>query len=500
MRNLRKDGVEIRRLIGDVVIQHEDITMKCDSAYEYSGSNRFDAFGNIVIIQEDSRLYGDTLYYDGNTKTGKVRGKIVKLVENDATLTTRFLDFDTQANTANFYKGGIIVSDSATFSSSKGIYYSNRKLFIFSGDVRYLNPDILLNTDSLEFYSETDIINFYGPTRIYNEENYLYCQQGWYDRKNEVAEFLRNTFIDNGSQRLFGDRVFHNGRDKFSQVTSNACLIDTTRNLILYGGLINFFEKSEYFEAKENPLAISISEEGDSLYLRANILTGNSVKDTIHSDSTYHLLKAMGNVKFYRTDMQGICDSMVYHSRDSILHMHIDPILWNEDNQITANYINIFFKNEVVHQMNFMGNAFVCSQEDSLKFNQIKGREIVGFFSNGNLRRLDVNGNGETVYFIRDQDVITTVNRAESSRLSIHILNNQVTSILFRENPIANLFPLDKAAPEDVMIRGFQWHNDKRPLSKFDIIPKNLDLSFHIPAQERANFDRDKKNYPVESL
>jgi lipopolysaccharide assembly outer membrane protein LptD (OstA) len=117
MRNLKLDSIDIRRLIGDVVIRHEDVIVNCDSLYDYTGTNRFDAFGNVKVIQNNSTLYGDTLRFDGNTKIGKVRGKIVKLVDEEATLITRFLDFNTRDNTVYFFNGGIITTSDSRFSS-----------------------------------------------------------------------------------------------------------------------------------------------------------------------------------------------------------------------------------------------------------------------------------------------------------------------------------------------------------------------------------------------
>jgi hypothetical protein len=499
MRNLKKDGVEIRRLIGNVVIRHDDITMKCDSAYEFVGSNRFDAFGKVIVIQEDTRLYGDTLHYDGNSKTGRVRGKIVRLVEKDAELVTKFLDFNTQENTAYFYGGGIITSEDSKFSCERGVYYSRRKQFAFSGDVAYLNPDLLLNTDSLTYITDLELIFFFGPTRIYSKDNFIFCENGWHNRNEQESEFQINAYIDNGKQQIFGERIFSSNKTGYSQVTGRGCLVDSTRNLRIFGDTINYFDNENYSEVKNNPLAFSISDEGDSLYLRADLFLAISVEDTLNIDNSYDLLQGIGNVKFHRKDFQGICDSMVYHSTDSILHMYYNPVIWNEDNQLSANYINFKFKDEMIYRMNFIGSSFICSQEDSTRFNQIKGRDMIGFFAGGRLYKLDVEGNAETVYFARDKGILTAVNRAEGSRLSINLKDNKVRSIMFKEKPVATLFPLDKAEPEDVFIRGFTWHIDKRPAISV-IIPKGLNIDFYFPIQEKAKLYRDKRKNPDDSL
>jgi hypothetical protein len=180
--------------------------------------------------------------------------------------------------------------------------------------------------------------------------------------------------------------------------------------------------------------------------------------------------------------------------------MYVDPILWNEDNQLSANNIDILFKDETIHRMFFNGSAFVASQEDSTRFNQINGREMIGYFTKGSFTRLDVNGNGETVYFARDKGVISAVNKAESSNLTITIRDSEVVSIMFREKPITTLFPIDKVELQDVMLKGFSWHIDKRPTRREDIIPDGLNTEFYIPVEEKALLYREKRRNPAESI
>ena len=501
MRNLKRNGQDIRRLIGNVVIRHEDVVMHCDSAYDYPSLSRFDAYGKVVVFQESTKLYGDTLHYNTNTKKGRVRGKIVRLVDEGAVLITHFLDFDANEQKANYYGGGIITTDSARFSSKRGIYFSKQKLFAFAGDVAYSDKDIVLNTDSLQYGTRSEIVWFYGPTRVYNEGNYAYSERGWYNRKDNVTELQNNAFIDNGEQRFFGEKIYYNKLQGFADIEKNGCIIDTAQRLMLYADYIQYFEHTEFAEASKNPLAISISEEGDTLYLRAEKLWGIAVRDSVKTDSTlFHLMKGIGDVRFYRRDMQGICDSMQYHSTDSLLTMYVNPIIWNEENQLSSEKLNILFKNETISRMHFNGSAFICSQEDSIHFNQIMGKEMEGFFSSGRLSKMNVKGNAQTVYYVRDKGKLNAVNKAESSNLTVTIRDNKVSGIMFRDTPKATLFPIHDIDIKEVTLKGFIWQNDKRPKSKNEIIPNGLNLNFYIPIENKANLFRDKKKNPAEKL
>jgi len=500
-RNLKKDGKTIRRIVGNVLIYHDGITLECDSVYDYSGTQRFDAFGNVVVSQQGTKLYGDVLYYDGNSRIGKIRGDIVRMVDQEAVLVTQFLDFNSSSNVANYFNGGIITSSDSKLSSDRGIYNSKSKQYYFGGDVVLENPDFLINTDSLEYNSETEIANFHGPTRVYNPDGYIYSEKGWYNREKKQADFAVNAFIDYGAQKISGDKIFYDQQEGFAHSQGNVVIIDTTQNTIIYGGEAQYWEHTKDALVTQNPLMVMVSNEGDSLYLRANKFTAKSILfDSSKPDSTYRILKGIGEVKFFRNDFQGVCDSLVLNTSDSLLHMHVNPYVWNQDNQLSADHIVSRYKNNFIDKMFFKGSAFICSQEDSSRFNQIKGKEMEAFFREGKLSKLDVMGNGQTVYYVRDKGQIVAANRAESVNLSISIREGTVSSILFRSKPTATLFPIDKVAYEDVTLVGFTWNSGLRPKSKYEIVPDGLNIGNHSIVEKKANLYRSLKRSPAETL
>ncbi len=501
MRNLKRDGLEIRRLIGNVVMRHEDVVMHSDSAYDYTSLNRFDAFGNVRVNQETSTLYGDTLHYDSNLKKGRVRGHLVKLVDEDLTLITHFIDFDTQDQTANFYQGGIITTDSAQFSSNRGIYFSKQKLFAFAGDVAYKDSILLLNTDSLIYNSRTQTIHFFGPSRIYHENSYAYATQGWYNRTDSVVELRHNAYIDYGEQIAFGEKIYYDQHSGLAKIESLGCVIDTVERLTLFANYIEHDRNLGVSWGTNDPFVYSVSEEGDTIFLRADKLINIAIQDSVKTDSTSHYVtKALHNVRFYRKDIQGVCDSMYYHSTDSLLTMYTHPIVWNEENQLTGQLLDILFKDELIHKMHFRGEAFIASQEDSVHFNQVAGKEMEGFFTNGSLKRLEVKGNGQTIYYGREKGRLSAVNRAESTNLTITIVDNKVSGIMFRQEPHATLFPIKDVNVKELTLKGFVWHSEKRPLGPKDILPKWVKFDHFTNSETQANRHRNQKKNPATVL
>ncbi len=499
MRSVKVGNQSIRKLLGDVVIVHDGITMECDSAYEYTPTNLFDAFGNVVITQGKAKLYGDILNYDGNSRSGIIHGKQVRMVEEGVSLITKSIHFNTAQNTASYYTLGIISSSDGNFSSIRGTYFSNSKVFAFGGNVAFKDSSMLINSDSLEYHSQTGTIFFRKPTRIYNEKNYLYCQDGWHNRKKKESLFLKNAYLRSENQRIIAQSIYNNQIDSISIVKGNAVLIDSARRATLYSNEITYNDKQKFALAKDGPLLVNVTDQGDTIHLRANYLAAKGFINS-QKEITHRVFWGKGNVAFHRNDLQGVCDSINFSTNDSILHMLVEPIIWNQSNQLSADYINAHFENEVIKTMNFQGLAFVSSEEALNKFNQIKGREMMAHFSKGRLFKIDVTGNGETIYYIKDEDVITTLNRAESSNLTIHVNDNKIKSITFREKPTSNLLPIEQTQSEDIFLKGFNWRIERRPNNKWSVIPENLDINHFVPVEEHAVKEMDKKIYPASKI
>ncbi len=500
MKSIKRGEQTIRRLIGNVVIVHEGITMECDSAYEYTPTNIYDAFGNVVITQGKAKLYGEFLNYDGNLKQGRIFGQKVRLVEDNATLVTKSINFNTAQNSASYYSLGVITSSDGNFSSTKGTYYSNEKTFKFYGNAVFQDSSILLNTDSLDYFTETSLVNFFGPTRIYNDSSFLYCELGWFNKNTKESNFSKNVYLSNREQELYANNVYNNSIDSVMWAKGNALIIDTAQNTFLYGNSMHYWQNTKRAKIADNPLAVNISEENDTLFLRANELNAVTIFDSTGKES-HKKLWAKGNVAFFRTDFQGKCDSMVFHSTDSTLQMLTEPVIWNEGNQLTAEYIVTTFRNGTIDLMEFKGFAFVC-QEDfkDMRYNQVKGKEMIGFFTKGKLTRIDVTGNGESVYYVKDKEVTTSVNRGESSSITMSITGKTINSITLIEKPNAILYPLEKATKEDIVLKGFIWKDSIRPKSKLDIIPNNMNIKFYISRKEKAENFRKTKMFPATSI
>jgi hypothetical protein len=373
----------------------------------------------------------------------------------------------------------------------------------------------------LEYSSQEDVVYFFGPTRIYNKENYVYCEKGWSNRKNGQSNFLVNAILEKGAQKLYGQDVFYDKKAGFARIIKQVALVDTTRKVSVYGGKANYWDNKKEAEVLENPLLLMVSN-GDTLFLRAdkflvntytdstlkssaiqdstnrNLIQKDSVKlvltvkdstqidstqkdstiqNSIKRDSTYRIVRALGATRFFKRDLQGLCDSLIYNTKDSTISMFVKPVLWNEGNQLTADFVKGYVAAEnKLRRMEFEGTSFITSREDTLDFNQIRGKSMVGYFTDGKLSKLDVKGNGQAVYFLKDEGRVAAVNKAESTDLIVRIKDNKISKISFNVKPVSTFYPIKKVDYEEITLKDFKWLEDKRPKTKYDIIPNGLDL------------------------
>lgn len=463
----KNSGTEARKLIGNVQFRHQDAVMYCDSAYFYTDENKVDAFGNVSIHQGDTlHLYGNTFQYDGNSRIARMRDN-VRLVDRQATLTTNYLDYDINNNVGYYINQGNIVNANNQLKSDEGYYYTGSKTFFFKGNVEIRNPQYTIYSDTLKYNTVSRTAYFVGPTRIISKNNLIYCENGWYNTRNNTSKFYRNAYLTGGGRYLTGDSLFYNRNKGMGRAYNHVMLIDSTRKVILTGNYAYYIERPEYALLTDSAM-LTLYNDKDSLFLHADSLIFRSLEDSANNK----LIRAYYRVKFFKPDLQGMADSAVFATTDSTLHLFHTPVLWTGNNQITADKIELHFAHQQLHTIDFINNGFIIAHEGSDMYSQVKGKNISGFFRNNELYRLHVTGNGQTLYYAKDNDRIIGVNRALCSQINVMVQNRKISRIVFLTQPDAIFYPLSKLPEEEKKLKGFVWYEDKRPYSRNDIFRK----------------------------
>ena len=457
---------EIRVLRGDVIFKQNSTLMYCDSALFYENSNSIDAFGNIRIQGPDAKMTGHVLHYNGNTKQAIIT-KDVKLTDDKMTLTTQTLNYNTETNIADYSTGGKVIDRENVLTSDKGYYYSKDKLVFYKDNVVLTNPEYIVHTDTLKYNTATATTYFYGPCYINStgkDSSYIYCEFGWYNTNTGKSYFSKNAFIQSKTNKLQGDSILYDRKSKVGNAFRNVQVTDTVQKVIVKGEYAYVDENSHRSFVTGRTELIKIFET-DSMFLHADTLY--AIEDTVNIQKTYYAYK---HARIFKSDLQGKCDSLVYSTIDSTMRFYHDPVLWNNNNQLTADSISLILAGGTIYSMQLRLNSFIISREDTVRFNQVKGRDMTGYFSNNTLYKIHVIGNGQTIYYLRNKkQQITGVNQADCSDLLIYINNNKVERISLLYKPDATLFPIKETNPLELRLKGYKWLEGVRPLVREDI-------------------------------
>ncbi len=460
------------KLIGNVKLKHEDLLMYCDSLYQYSDSNYIEAFGRVHAVQNDSlHLWGDFMTYNGNTEMAKVRRNVV-MDDGKITLTTHFLDYDALNKVGNYFNQGTIKDSLNTLVSRLGYYYTKDHMMFFKDSVRVYAPDYEMHSDTMKYHTETKVISILGPTTIYGTDRTLYSEDGWYNSLTSHAELYKNNHLTYNEYRGKADTLMVDSVSGRAVMRKNIHLFDTVNNILVEGDYGEILKNNDYAYVTQKALLTLIGTQ-DSLFVHGDTLSVS--KDSVGNN----IMKAYYHTKFYNTDLQGVCDSMSFPVADSTVYLYGSPIVWASGNQMTATDIDMLMSDNTIRQFHLNNKAMIINEIDTVKYNQIKGRNMTGYMKDNELYLVYVDGNGETLYYPDDKGVIIGMNKALSSFIKIFIENRRVKDIVFIQKPDGKLNPLFMVSPEEMRLKDFQWHIEKKPLQKSDI--------FKINKQEKIN-------------
>ncbi|SCM59810.1 OstA-like protein [Petrimonas mucosa] len=485
----KRADFEAQILKDSVVFYHEGAYMYCDSAYLFERTNSFEAFSNVRMEQGDTIfVYGDYLHYDGNTRLARLRNNI-RMEDRQVTLFTDSLNYDRAANLGYYFDGGMLVDEKNELTSFWGQYDPVSKDALFIDSVKLINEDFTLFADSLKYNTESKVADILGPSTILSDSGFIKTSRGWYNTDTDDARlFDRSEIYSNDSTKvLIGDTIHYNRATGQGEVFGRMYLEDLKQKAILRGNYGTYNEKTEYGMATDSAYAIDYSQK-DSLFLH-----GDTLK--MIADSTYKNIYAYYNVRFYRNDIQGVCDSMSFVQRDSLLSLHGNPVIWNEGNQILGNRIDIYLNDSTIEKAHVRDYALaIQDRQVTGQYNQISGRDLKAFFTEGELRHVLVEGNAESLYYLVEEDSARTViglNKTESAYLSMDFMNDELEKLKLWSSTQAVTTPLSQLKPEESKLKGFMWLDYLRPLHKMDIFRRNERQGADSEVQAPRRFSRD---------
>jgi lipopolysaccharide export system protein LptA len=461
-------GNDIHHLKGKVQLKDNDIMMWCDSAHYYPEKNQVTAFSKVHIQQGDTlNLYGAYLFYDGKNQKAFVKNN-VELIDKETHLFTDSINYDVKNRVARYNNRGKITNADNTLTSIIGVYYLSDNLFHFKDSVKIVNPDYVMTADTMDYNTTSKIAYFTGPTHLNGDSIYLYCEKGWYDTNKEITSVWKNALIDNRKQIVHGDSLFYNDSTGYGEAYRNVIIEDTTKNIAIEGNYAWYYKAPERFLVTDKAVFIQISNRTDSLFLHGDTINSVTVSDS--ASKSYRLMRAYHRCKVFSKDLQSMCDSLSYSFRDSVIRLYRQPIIWSAENQLTADSMAVFTKNQQTDRLELYNTAFVVSQVDTIRYDQIKGRSLTGYFKNNELYKINIKGNGETLYYLLDGEAVAGRNQSKCANMEVFIDKGKVSEIYEHDSPEGFIDPPLPATP--VKLDGFKWLDAYRPKKMSDIFKK----------------------------
>lgn len=473
-------GVQI--LVGNVRIRKEDMFMYCDSARLNEETGSFDAFRNVRMEQGDTLfVYSDELYYDGLDELAELRaypGKKVRLINRDVSLTTDVFFYDLAEDVGYYETGGTLTDKQNILNSLQGFYYPSTKDAFF-----YLNVDLTgprpndtlrMYTDSLTYNTGTNIAQLMCPTLIVNKDGEITSSSGFYDTNLGLADLYDRSLVHTRrGNTLTGDTLFYNREKGFGEAFGNMILTDSANRSSLIGDYGFYDELKDSAFVTGNALTMEYSKS-DTLYLH-----GDTITAYILPDST-KVTNAFRRVRFFRNDVQGLCDSMSIVERDSIMYMYDHPIIWNGDKQIVGNVVYVHFNDSTTDWARLPESGVVGQHIGEDCYNQLAGADMTAWFADTTITRLYVEGNVQVIMFPMEND--STYNKfsyTESSYMDAYFENSDIDRILMWPETSGKVRPLYLSKTLDYFLPMFRWFGPLRPMSPdevFDYPPEMEEL------------------------
>ncbi|MFV0365389.1 MAG: OstA-like protein [Mangrovibacterium sp.] len=492
MQHNKQIVANANRLIGHVKITHEDIVMFCDSAYSYNDTNMVDAFGSVHIIKADTlHMYAHFVNYNGDTQWA-IAERNVRLVNKQTTLTTDVLNYDMNANIGYYDDYGTLVDSTNVLHSRVGEYYANSDKAYFKKEVDGQTPDYRMLSDTLIYSPSTGITTIVGPTTCYNENDTLYASEGFYDTQNKYAELHNYPVVKTEKQLIKAKSIFLDQNTSDGIAIDNASIQDYDQKIIIKGNRIKYNDQKQVSLVTDSAHALLYSNI-DTLYMHADTL--HTFPDTIPNQK---IVLGYYGVQFFREDLQGKCDSTAYFSADSTLRLYHEPLVWSQSNQLSADYMEMLINDSIHQEFHLEKNSFIISQEDSIKYNQIKGRDMIGYIINKQLKRINVDGNGQSIYYAYDSKGLIGLNKAMGSKIGINLEQSRVSKITFYTNPDGQLIPPFMIGDQDRILAGFKWQDLIRPKSIYDIFltpEQKSDTTYRMQVEEKI---KSYKELPIQ--
>jgi lipopolysaccharide export system protein LptA len=468
----------VYKLIGNIHLLYQRNEMYCDSAFYNKQNSLLKLYGNVHLSKNDTlNLYCDSMHYNGMNQEGKLWGH-VRVRDREYKLTTDTLIYFSKQDLAFYHYGGKIenTAKKEIITSTKGYFNPKRKNIAFSQSVHYKSDQFTLYTDTIRFDYGSKRIYFLSPTDIHQQnKTVIHCEKGWMNTSSEECLIYKNASISKPHQTLRADTLYSYESKGLSSAHGHIQYTDSDKGISFEGNKL-YSSKKNKKSYLTNKAFISYKLKEDTLFIAADTLfLFHDSLDEIEKVKGYH------NGKIYSKKLQGSSDSLEYIKKTQLLYLYKSPILWNENAQISGNTMNLLLKDSLIQKAEIKERAITITEVSKKEYyNQVGGKNMVVYFDSINdLKKIDVLGNSQTIYYpeeTKEKDTVIEITRKGmvrlySSMIKIYLENGEFKKVTYADQADGLMYPLDKINSEEQFIANFQWSPNLRPTSFADLHP-----------------------------
>ena len=475
-------------LAGRVQLGQGNTLFYCDSAVKDDRTNLVEAFGNIHINDGDTiHTYAQYLRYPGDTRIATLKKK-VRLTDGKGVLTTDELQYDVNSGIGTYEKGGRLVNGSTVLTSREGQYLSDTREVYFRREVVLKDPEYDMTTDTLLYSLDTEVATFVSPTTIDDGRTRIRTRSGYYDMKTGSARFGSRPVIQDSTQTVIADDITYDKRTGAGVAEGNVLFRDTSQGVTILSGHTQFNSMTKEVTASRKPVMI-LRQDDDSIYVSADTLRSMAVADTatrVYSsakdsligsaatdaparDSVRSLL-AYHRVRIFSDSLQGVCDSLVYSTSDSVFRFFRDPVLWARESQVSGDTILLYTRDRKPDRMLVLERAFSVSRTPEDFYNQLRGNALNGYFRDGSIDQLRAKGNAESLYYLQDEDSsYFGLNYAKADAIGMYFQEKQLKRVSWVNAVEGTTYPIRQIPEDKKRLRDFKWLEQRRPKTKYEL-------------------------------
>lgn len=455
-------------LNGNVAFLHKGALLTCDSAYFYQESNSFKAFGHVKMRQGDTlSLTSDYAFYDGDNQMAEARHNVL-LRHRGTKLYTDSLNYDRLYNIGYFFEGGKMVDKNNVLVSDWGEYDTETRKAVFNYNVNLRNPKFTLTTDTLHYDTRTSLANIVGPSVIRSKESVIHTSDGYYNTNTGRARLYGRSTMSNKGKEITGDSLFYDEKRGISQGYRNVIYKDTQKKNELHCNYLWYNEKNGFAFATENPVMMEYSQK-DTLFVHSDTI--KVITYHLNTDSVYRTAHCYNKVRAFRNDVQAVCDSLVYNTKDSCMTMYRDPIAWSGDRQLLGEEIQVFMKDSTIDRAHIINQALTAElMPDKEHYQQLSSKEMFAYFTKGQITQTEAIGNVRSIYYPVDDKDSTLMGLVyiETDTMKMFMRDRQLQKI-WTSKTDGTWYPMTQIPPERYKLDGFTWFDYIRPINKDDI-------------------------------